>query len=81
MLSHSLSRLYSKSTPVGTSHARRSFKAPFQRVFFLCLVLVLIGLCVTGQETPPLRQAGGEANLVLPDFDQATFLDLSLIHI
>jgi len=75
MLSHSLSRLYSKSTPVGTSHARRSFKAPFQRVFFLCLVLVLIGLCVTGQETPPLRQAGGEANLVLPDFDQATFLD------
>jgi len=45
------------------------------RVLFFTLLLSVIGVCAFGQAAAPVPHAGGEANLILPDFDQATFLD------
>src|SRR6187549_176528 len=73
MLSHSLLRIFSPTTTVGSPSAIRPSKALCGRVLFFCLLLVVAGACAFGQE--PVRHAGGEANLILPDFDQATFLD------
>jgi len=63
MLSHSLLRIFSKAPAI---------KSLCGRVLVFGLILLLVSACAFGQE--PVRH-GGEANLVLPDFDQATFLD------
>lgn len=47
--------------------------AGFWRVLFLTLAVLLIAAPIFAQE--PAHRAGGEANLVLPDLNQATFFD------
>ncbi len=56
-------------SPTGTATGR----SYLTRVLVLAIVLLLLAPLAFGQE--PVRHAGGEANLVLPDFTQATFLD------
>ena len=53
----------------------RPSRTRLTRVLFFTLLLALIGICAFGQASAPVPHAGGEANLILPDFDQATFLD------
>ncbi len=74
MLSHSLSRNISPTQASGTPSAACSSRTLVSRVLFFAVVLALVSACAFGQEAGPIRHAGGEANLVLPDFSQATFL-------
>jgi K(+)-stimulated pyrophosphate-energized sodium pump len=73
MPSHSLLRNLSFIVPAVVSTVRTP-KARFARVLSIALLLALFAMCTFGQATEPVRHAGGEANLILPDFDQATFL-------
>jgi K(+)-stimulated pyrophosphate-energized sodium pump len=66
MQTHSFLRHLSPTRPA----LGRSF---LTQVLVLAIVLLLFAPFAFGQE--PVRHAGGEANLVLPDFTQATFLD------
>ena len=75
MLSYSLLRIFSPTTPAGAPSPARASKTLFGRLLFFTLLLALIGVCAFGQDAAPVRHAGGEANLILPDFDKATFLD------
>jgi len=67
MLLHSLSRI-----PAFPSIAAGFTKQPLLRVLILCLLVSLAGGCLLAQQPAP---HGGEANLVLPDLDQARFMD------
>lgn len=71
----SMSRNVSLRSTAGADPAVISPNRVLARAVFLFLVLALFGLCAMGQETTAVPHAGGEANLILPDFDQATFLD------
>ena len=64
---HSLSRI-----PAFPSIAAGSTKQPLLRLLILCLLVSLAGGCLLAQPPAP---HGGEANLVLPDLDQARFMD------
>ena len=64
---HSLSRI-----PASQSRAAASTTMLFLRLVALCILFSLVGGCLLAQE--PARH-GGEANLVLPDLDQAKFMD------
>ena len=75
MLSQSLSRIFSPAAPACPTFAARFSRNLFGRLLFFTLLLALIGVCAFGQDAAPARHAGGEANLILPDFDKATFLD------
>src|SRR5262245_28803826 len=44
------------------------------RILTICLLVSLAGGFLFAQESTPVRH-GGEANLVLPDLDQAKFMD------
>jgi len=71
---HSQSRKLSPWTTFGAQSVR--FRRTLaSRVLFFFGLLVLLNLCVFAQAEAPAPHAGGEANLVLPDFEQATFLD------
>jgi len=74
MLSHSQLRFNSPIPPAGEPSARGS-RTRFMRVLLFVSLLALIGVCAYAQDAAPVRHSGGEANLVLPDFNQATFLD------
>ncbi|MBL8237633.1 MAG: sodium-translocating pyrophosphatase [Bryobacterales bacterium] len=73
MPSHSLLRNLSFTVPAALP-AVRTYWARFERVLPIVLLLALFAMSAFGQATEPARHAGGEANLILPDFDQATFL-------
>mgnify|MGYP003348935929 CR=1 FL=1 len=75
MLSHSQSRNFSLNQPAGAPSVARSTRTLLSRVFLFAALLALAGLCAFAQDASPAKHAGGEANLVLPDFSQATFLD------
>ena len=74
MLSHSQFRIFSPMMPAGATSAARASRILFARVLFFVFILAFAALCAYGQDAGPPRHAGGEANLILPDFDQATFL-------
>jgi K(+)-stimulated pyrophosphate-energized sodium pump len=71
---HSLLRIGSPSSSAGAISAVRSTRTALVRVLVFAVFLALFGVCAIAQESAPVRHAGGEASLVLPDFDQATFL-------
>ncbi|MSV31071.1 MAG: sodium-translocating pyrophosphatase, partial [Bryobacterales bacterium] len=75
MLSQSLSRIFSPAAPACPTFAARFSRNLFGRLLFFTLLLALIGVCAFSQDAAPARHAGGEANLILPDFDKATFLN------
>ncbi len=62
-----------RSLPSGAAHPT-FMKLTTLRLFLgLLLLICLSGACLA-QPVPPAEHAGGEANLVLPDLGQATFL-------
>ena len=75
MLSQSLSRIFSPAAPACPTSAARFSRNRLGRLLCFTLLLALIGACAFGQDASPVRHAGGEANLILPDFDKATFLN------
>ncbi|HEU0122419.1 MAG TPA: sodium-translocating pyrophosphatase [Bryobacteraceae bacterium] len=76
---HSLLRDISRETPARAASAQEPrnsiHRTLLTRVLLFLALLALLSACGFAQETAPARHAGGEANLVLPDFAQATFLD------
>jgi len=74
MLTHSELRSTSQAQAVVNGSPAWASRTTLMRVLMFAVMLALVGAGVFGQEAAPVRHAGGEANLVLPDFEQATFL-------